>query len=325
MPVARDAVGFFKADSNEVVNCTRCPVSAKPIEVVAEALRRFIRSNQMAAYDRNTGKGLIRHLIVRVACGTGEVMVILVINGKRLPDNQRLIGMMDGAVNELQPYAEGKKYSLESVIINFNTKNTSEILGERCLTAAGKSTIEDTIDDLRFEISPLSFYQVNPIQMKKLYDKVLEYAQLTGSETVLDVYCGIGTIGLFCARKAKRVIGIESVKSAILDATRNAAINAVTNTEYICGHAEDILPKLASEGLIADVVILDPPRAGCKPKLIEAVCKVTPKRIVYVSCDAATLARDVKLLTQMGYCFEEATPVDMFLWTAHVECVALVQ
>ena len=324
MPVARDAVGFFKADSNEVVNCNRCLVSAKPMEAVAEALRKFIHSNNMTAYDRKTGKGLIRHLVVRAAHGTGEVMAILVINGKRLPDYQKLIGMMDGAVNELPPYGEGKKYSLESVIFNFNTKNTSEILGERCVTAAGKPTIEDTIGSMRFEISPLSFYQVNPVQMKKLYDKVLEYSQLTGNETVLDVYCGIGTIGLFCARAAKKVIGIESLKSAIFDANRNAAINAVTNVEYMHGQAEEILPKLAGEGFFADVVILDPPRAGCKPKLLEAVCKVAPKRIVYISCNTATLARDVKLLMEMGYRFEEAAPVDMFPWTAHVECVVLM-
>ena len=321
IPIAQNAIGFFKGKSHKVVNCNRCLTNAEPAEAIAEALRKFMRSDHVAAYDHETGKGLFRHLVVRTAYGTGEVMAMLVINGKGAPNHQKLIEMMDDAVAELPPYAEGKEYSLESVIFNINTKKTREILGERCITVAGKPTIIDTIDDLQFEISPLSFYQVNSVQMKKLYDKVLEYAQLTGNEIVLDVYCGIGTIGLFCAPNAKKVIGIESVKAAVLDANRNAVINGIVNAEYLCGQAEEILPKFAGDGLSADVVILDPPRAGCRPELLEAVCKATPKRIVYVSCDSATLARDVKLLVEKGYRFEEATPVDMFPWTTHVETV----
>jgi 23S rRNA (uracil1939-C5)-methyltransferase len=177
---------------------------------------------------------------------------------------------------------------------------------------------------LKFEISPLSFYQVNPAQMVKLYDKALEYAGLTGTETVLDLYCGVGTIGLYCASKAKKVIGIESVKSAVLDANRNAVINGIVNAEFICGKAEEELPKLLAKGVKADVVILDPPRAGCDPALLDAVAQAKPDRIVYVSCDPATLARDIKILGEKGYRFVEAQPVDMFPMTAHVECVIMM-
>ena len=283
-------------------------------------------------------------------------MVILVINGKAIPNAQKLVEMLDEAIYNVPVYEDGPlaglEFNLESVIVNINKSKNLEgqILGEECITIAGKSTITEEVGGLCFEISPLSFYQVNREQMVRLYDKALEYASLKGDETVLDLYCGVGTIGLFAAaemnRKAReateagnpmqqgRVIGIESVKGAVLDANRNATINGIVNARYVCGKAEDELPKMVSadealkdEALRvthADVAILDPPRAGCEEPLLEAVAKAAPERIVYVSCDPATLARDIKYLAAHGYEFREATPCDMFPWTGSVECVALL-
>ena len=237
----------------------------------------------------------------------------------------------------------GVEFSLESVVINVNKSKNLDgpILGEECITIAGKPTITEEVSGMKFEISPLSFYQVNREQMVKLYDKVLEYADLKGGETVLDLYCGVGTIGLFCAREMEKkadesaaegtadgmavqpgqVIGIETIKGAVLDANRNATINGIVNARYVCGKAEEELPKMMVQ---ADVAILDPPRAGCDERLLEAVVKAEPEKIVYVSCDPATLARDIKWLGEHGYEFREATPCDMFPWTSHVETVALL-
>jgi len=314
-------VGFFSAKSHEVIDCKTCSISARPAEVIADVVRTFIKSHNISLYDRATGKGLIRHVIVRTAFETGEVMAILVINGKSLPAYEEVITMMDEAVYAI----EESEYSLESVVLNINTDKTSQVLGEKSITVAGKPTISDTIRNMEFEISPQSFYQVNPIQMEKLYDKVIEYAGLTGSETVLDIYCGVGTIGLWCAAKAGKVLGIESVKSAVIDANRNAVINGIVNAQYICGQAENELPKLVESGLEANVVILDPPRAGCRQELLQAVAKTKAQRIVYVTCDIATQARDIKILKESGYEFIEATPVDMFPWSKSVEAVALLK
>jgi len=324
-PVGAAAVGFYRVKSHQVVNVNECLIQSEAAEVLAQALREYMRTDHVFAYDEKTGKGLIRHLIVKTAFGTGEVMAILVINGKGLPNGEKLVYRMDDAVNELGPDPEtGLEYSLESVILNINKKKTSEIMGEECITLAGKPTILEQAGALRFEISPMSFYQINPVQMIKLYDKALEYASLTAEKTVLDLYCGVGTIGLYCASKAKKVIGIESVKSAVIDANRNAAINGIVNAEFICGKAEEELPKLLEQGIKTDVVILDPPRAGCDPALLDAVAQAGPDRIVDVSCDPATLARDVKILGEKGYRFVEAQPVDMFPWTVHVESVVLM-
>lgn len=321
------AIGFYKPRSHEVVDCKDCMLQSPAAMAAADALRRFMEEDNITAWDERWEKGLMRHLIVKTAFGTGEVMVILVINGKGIPNASKLIEMLDDAI-----YDAG--FSLESVVVNVNKKKTAEIMSEECITIAGKPTILEQVGDMSFEISPLSFYQVNPIQMKQLYDKALEYAALTGTETVLDLYCGVGTIGLYCAGQAGQVVGIESVKNAVIDANRNAVINGIVNARFLAGKAEEELPRLlksndeedvfAAAAKSADVVILDPPRAGCKPELLEAVAQVGPKRIVYVSCDPATLARDVKLLGDMGYTFVEATPVDMFPWTGCVECVALL-
>ena len=329
----------------------------------AEALRQFMVEDHITSFDPRWEKGLMRHMIVRTAAGTGEVMVILVINGKAIPNAQKLVEMLDEAIYNVPVYDDGPlagvEFSLESVVINVNKSKNLDgpILGEECITIAGKPTITEEVSGMKFEISPLSFYQVNREQMVKLYDKVLEYADLKGGETVLDLYCGVGTIGLFCAREMEKkagesaaegtadgmevqpgqVIGIESIKGAVLDANRNATINGIVNARYVCGKAEEELPKMM--GMVdteggkepavrisqADVAILDPPRAGCDERLLEAVVKAEPSKIIYVSCDPATLARDIKWLTENGYEFREATPCDMFPWTSHVEVVTCLQ
>ncbi len=474
------AVGFYQAKSHDVVDCYDCFLQSEPAMAAAEALRQFMISDNITAYDPKWEKGLLRHLVVKTARGTGEVMVILVINGKGIPNAEKLVEMLDDAIYNLPPSEDGVEYNLESVILNVNKtegkggkgkkdqkggkpskgqavsrgQRGGSIFGAECITLAGKPTILEQVGDLEFEISPLSFYQVNPVQMEALYDKAIKYADLSGEETVLDLYCGVGTIGLFAAREmerkqqesgasgrrvdgeiagldadgtadlnsdehgvvsqsngndefmedelaagktaavmsedslvaetetdgniekssdfvenrqmtmnAGRVIGIESVKEAMLDANRNAVINGIVNARYVCGKAEEVLPQMVRrgekgslgdsesltgcgdmvEGVVAgastkpavkiddslkidhaDVVFLDPPRAGCDERLLEAVVAAAPERIVYVSCDPATLARDVKYLTGNGYAFVEGTPVDMFPWTGSVETVVLL-
>ena len=384
-PVHEPRVGFYRPKSHDVVDCEDCLLQSEPAMAAAAALRKFMEEDHITSYDPRWEKGLMRHMIVRTAAGTGEVMVILVINGKAIPNAPKLVEMLDEAIYNVPVYEDGPlagvEFNLESVIVNINKSKNLEgpILGEECITIAGKPTITEEVGGLSFEISPLSFYQVNREQMVRLYEKALEYASLKGDETVLDLYCGVGTIGLFAAAEMNRrtaelnaaaaagqaaenaasgqaavaalsgttapgqaaadkspgrVIGIESVKGAVLDANRNATINGIVNARYVCGKAEEELPKmvdpkseLKDESLRvmhADVVILDPPRAGCEQPLLEAVVKAAPERIVYVSCDPATLARDIKWLGEHGYEFKEATPCDMFPWTGHVECVVLL-
>lgn len=315
-------IGFYRPRSHQVVDCAGCAIQSEPANALAAALRRYVDETGVSIYDEKSGMGLLRHLVVKSAFQTGEVMAIFVVNGDHLPKVERLVELCDAAVNDLGE-EDSWFWSLESVVINVNRAKGSEILGHECIVVAGKSTIIDQIGDLTFEVSPLSFYQVNPEQTVKLYDTVRDYAALTGKETVLDLYCGVGTIGLYCASGAARIIGVESVKQAVLDANRNAVINGIVNAEYICGKAEEILPKRLS-GVKADVVILDPPRSGCKEELLSAVMAVSPARIIYVSCDPATLARDIKVLCAGGYHLEKAQPVDMFPHTANCEvCVKL--
>ena len=355
-PVHEPRIGFYQAKSHDVVDVSDCLLQSEPAMAAAQALRQFMEEDHITSYDPRWEKGLMRHLIVRTAAGTGQVMVILVINGKGIPNAAKLVDMLDEAIYNVPVYEEGPlagvEFNLASVVVNINKKNTSQILGDECITIAGSPTILEEIGGLQFEISPLSFYQVNRDQMMKLYGKALEYANLQGGETVLDLYCGVGTIGLFCAAEMNRlassadatsqnpsppssgrVIGIESVKGAVVDANRNAVINCIVNARFVCGKAEEELPKMVSgkdlkdESLRitqSDVVILDPPRAGCEQILLETVVSVAPEKIVYVSCDPATLARDIRFLTENGYAFVEATPVDMFPWTGHVETVVLL-
>lgn len=322
-------VGYRKAGSREALSCQSCRIQAPPALAMAEALRRFMEEDGLSAWDENWQQGLFRHLVVRTAFDTKEVQGVLVINGKGIPGSEKLIRFLDEAVLETG-------FSLESLYLNVNKDKTPEIFGKETRLLAGAKTIHEDMGPLTFEISPLSFYQVNPEATRLLYDKVLEYAALTGKERVLDLYCGVGTIGLYCAAGAKSVLGVESVREAVLDANRNAVINGIVNARFLQGKAEEILPTLLEGGeegadpelaewaAHPDVVILDPPRAGCHPSLLEAVRKAAPQRIVYVSCDPATLGRDVGILREGGYRFVEATPVDMFPWTLHVEAIILM-
>ena len=325
------AVGFYKVRSHDVVNCDNCQLQTAASMAAAETLRRFMKEDNITAWDENWQQGLMRHIIVKTAFSTKEVMVILVINGKGIPGIEKLIQMLDEAIAETG-------FSMESLYMNINTKKTSAIYGKDTLLLAGRKAIHDQIGELSLDISPLSFYQINPTMTVKLYDKVVEYAGLSGSENVLDLYCGVGAIGLYCAGNAGMVLGIESVREAVKDANRNAVINSIVNARFIVGKAEEVLPNLLDKetnakfdeedvniASNADVVILDPPRAGCPLPLLESVAQVSPMRIVYVSCDPATLARDIKILGGLGYEFVEATPVDMFPWTLHVETVVLLK
>lgn len=341
--VGSPSVGFYKAKSHQVVDCRTCGLQTHAAMACTDILRRFMKENNITGYDPQWDKGLMRHLIVRTAFGTGEVMVILVINGKSIPNTAKLVEMLDEGVAAI-PEHDGGPFSLESVYINVHKGKSSEIIGDRTECIAGKQTIEEIIGDTRYEISPMSFYQVNPLQMANLYDVATKYAALAGGETILDIYCGAGTIGLWMLDELRRrnamgstvLVGIESVKSAVMDANRNAVINGIVNARFVCGRAEDELPKLIGnpvedpeEGKLpqiehADVVILDLPRSGCDERVLSAVAEVAPSRIIYVSCDPATLSRDIKILGESGYDFIEATPVDMFPWTGHVECVVLL-
>ena len=333
-PAGRPRVGFMPRRSGNVVDCSECLVQTRAVMAAANALRRFMSEEDIPAWDPKQKKGLIRNMIVKTAFRTGEVMVIPVINGKTIPAVEKLVEYLDEGI-----YEAG--YSLESVVLNINREKDGPVMGDKCITIAGKGTILERAGDLSFEISAKSFYQTNPEQMERLYDKVSEYAELSGSETVLDIYCGTGTIGLWLADKADFVIGIESEKQAVLDANRNAVINGITNAAYICGRAEDVLPEAIGNGpgeddphdfsvqlrermRHADVALIDPPRAGCDPALLDAVADSTVRRIVYVSCDPATLARDIKVMTGKGFEFIKAAPVDMFPRSTHVECVALM-
>lgn len=285
-------------------------------EVNAKILGKVIshmETYDIEPYDEATGTGLVRHVLIRCGYSTDEIMVCLVVNGTKIPEE-------DALADSLMEIP-----GMTSIMLNTNMDQTNVILGDQVRTIRGESYITDQIGDVKFCISPLSFYQVNPVQTEKLYRKALEYAGLTGKETVWDVYCGIGTISLFLAQKAKKVYGVEIVPDAIEDAKKNAALNGIHNVKFFVGKAEDVLPKQYEKHQIyADVIVVDPPRKGCEQAVLDTIIKMEPKRVVYVSCDSATLARDVKALTENGYVLKSVTPVDQFCHTAHVETVCLL-
>ena len=338
-PVHEPRIGFRPPKSHDVIDCTDCYLQAIPAMAAADAVRQFMEEDHICSYDKRWDKGLMKGMTVKTAFGTGEVMVILETTAKGIPNAAKLVELLDDAIYEATADESGEAYcALESVVVKYEKRNgkTGKVTGTENQVLAGKPTITDVVElddgrQLSFEISPDSFYQVNPAQMRRLYGKVREYcfrddakapdceaANEKSKPVILDLYCGIGTIGLCLADKAKHVHGIEVVKEAVIDANRNAVINGIVNATYMCGKAEEAeLPE-------ADIVILDPPRAGCKPELLQAAVSTGAERIVYVSCDPATLARDLKLLQEKGYRLVEATPVDMFPHTGHVECVVLM-
>ena len=268
---------------------------------------------QIAPYDEETHKGLIRHALIRKGFSNGELMVCLVINGKKLPH-------ADIFVERLKEVP-----GMTSISYNINQEKTNVILGAELVNLYGPGYITDKIGNVSYQISPLSFYQVNPVQTEKLYGTALEYAGLTGGETVWDLYCGIGTISLFLAQKAKKVYGVEIVPPAIEDARRNAALNGMENVEFFVGKAEEVLPREYEKNQVyADVIVVDPPRKGCDSVCLDTIVRMQPKRVVYVSCDSATLARDVKYLNERGYAVERVRCCDMFGMSGHVETVVLL-
>jgi 23S rRNA (uracil1939-C5)-methyltransferase len=307
--------GFFARRSHEIIDAASCDIQHSLSDKAKDIVLGFVKALNIPVYNENTGEGIIRHVVTKIAFGTGEVMVIIVATRPEIPKVNKLVYRLKRDIP-----------GLGSIILNVNPKPGNVVLGTQNITLYGKDTIEDKLDGLTFEISPLSFYQVNSIQTEVLYKKALEFASLSGNETVYDLYCGIGTITLFAARKARLAIGIEVVTEAVEAARRNAIKNNIVNTEFHTGEAEKVFPKLFANGKKADVVFVDPPRKGCDEVLLKTLAEMSPSRIVYVSCNPSTLARDLKYLcgTDAGYEVKEVQPVDMFPWTEHVECVTLM-
>ncbi|MBP3578083.1 MAG: 23S rRNA (uracil(1939)-C(5))-methyltransferase RlmD [Lachnospiraceae bacterium] len=320
-------MGFYAGHSHNIIDCTDCAIQEPINAEILPIIKQFMQEKNISAYNEETGKGLLRHVLTRVGFHTKEVMVCLIINGRKFPGAEELALRVAKAVEEFrkEPVAEIGTYRLKSFCLNVNTEKTNVILGQEILPVYGDNYITDYIGDIRYQISPLSFYQVNPKQTVKLYEKALEYAELSGNETVWDLYCGIGTISLFLAQKAKKVYGVEIIPQAIEDAKINSKINNLSNAEFFAGAAEDVMPAKYKESngtMKADVICVDPPRKGCEESLLDTVVAMEPKRIVYVSCDPATLARDVKYLEEKGYELTKVCPVDQFGHTGHVETVA---
>lgn len=345
-PVGRNkdgkvVIGFYAGRTHSIVDYTQCAIGAPENAQILEKIRTFITENNISVYDEQSHKGLIRHILIRTGKHTGQIMVCLIINGKTLPHADKLADCLKDISG------------MSSIMININKERTNVILGSECSAIWGNSYIEDSICGIMFRISPLSFFQVNPVQTEKLYLKALEYAELTGNETVWDLYCGIGTISLLMATKARKVYGVEIVPQAIEDAKNNALRNSLNNAEFFVGKAEEVVPRIYDEDMKKaenepidskenskensglpdsasdesvmrinpDVVVVDPPRKGCDETLLDTIVKMNPKRIVYVSCDSATLARDLKYLAANGYEIVRVQPVDQFAHTVHVETV----
>ena len=312
--------GFYAGRTHDIIANTDCALGVEQNKEILEIILQYMRENKIKSYDEKTGKGLIRHALIRYGFKTKEIMVCLVVNGKRLPKAERLI--------EKLIQIEG----MTSITISPNTRRDNVIMGDSYEILWGQGYITDYIGNVKYQISPLSFYQVNPVQTEKLYGLALEYADLKGDETVWDLYCGIGTISLFLAQKAKQVYGVEIVPQAIDDAKENAKINAIDNAEFFVGKAEEVLPEYYAEyerehngeTAHADVIVVDPPRKGCDETLLETIVKMQPEKVVYVSCDSATLARDLKYLCANGYEIKMCRGVDQFPQSVHVETVVLL-
>ncbi len=311
----RIIAGFYAGRTHSIIECPDCllldPVNSDILDIVISHMEKY----NIEPYNEETHKGLVRHVLIRKGYHTGELMVCIVINGTSIK-----------AADELSDRLSTIK-GMISVCLNVNREKGNVILGRQIINILGPGYIEDMIKDIRYRISPLSFFQVNPIQTERLYSKVLEFAALTGHENVWDLYCGIGTISLFLARSAGRVYGVEIIPAAIENAKENAGLNGISNAEFFVGKSEEVLPEKYIESnrtLKADVIVVDPPRKGCDEELLDVMASMSPERIVYVSCDSATLARDLKYLCGRGYDIKKVQPVDMFAMTCHVESVVLL-
>lgn len=355
-PVRRDkdgniAIGFYAGRTHSVIDTDVCYLQDTVNDEIIKRFRKFMVNYSVEPYNEEIHTGLVRHILTRVGRKTGEVMICVIINGTELigvvpkhrknscedsgcgiRDNGENANVASDKANQRYMNVEQELVKcmedipgITSISLNVNQEKTNRILGDRCRTIWGSDTITDYIGNVKYQINPLSFYQVNPEQTEKLYSKALEYADLHGDETVWDLYCGIGTISLFLAQKAKKVMGVEIVPAAIDDAKKNAEMNGFDNVEFFVGKAEVVLPEqYEKHGVYADVIVVDPPRKGCDEIAISTMVKMQPKRIVYVSCDPATLARDVKMLVAAGYEVKKVCAVDQFGHSGHVECVVLM-
>ncbi|MFB4165015.1 23S rRNA (uracil(1939)-C(5))-methyltransferase RlmD [Alteribacillus sp. JSM 102045] len=307
--------GFFQKRSHQIIDMEACIIQQKENDDSVQAVKEMADKYNIKAFDEEKHRGTLRHVVTRYAKNTDQLMIVLVTNGPDLPHKKNLIkDIREGIPN------------VASIVQNINNKRTNVIFGDKTIVLWGEEYIYDTIGDVKFAISARSFYQVNPLQTKVLYDKALEYADLRGNENVIDAYCGIGTISLFLAKKAKHVYGVEVVPEAVSDAKRNARLNKIENVDFAVGEAEEVIPWwYKAHGIQPDVFVIDPPRKGCDETLLDTMLSMKPERIVYVSCNPATLARDLKILEEGGYETKEVQPVDMFPQTTHIECCALIE
>ncbi len=307
----KTVAGFYATGSHRVIEAERCPLQPKIFDKLLSFTLKFMDTHRLSAYDEQTGKGLVRHLYLRRGEKSGEIMLCLVLNGSKFPED--FLPALTAAFPEVK-----------CVCINENSEKTNVILGKKTRFLTERTYILDTLLGKEFAISPASFYQVNPVQTERLYAKAAELADIRENETVLDLYCGIGTIGICTASNAKALVGIEIVPEAVDNAAANAARNHLKNTRYLCADAKRGAAQLIGEGYHFDTIIIDPPRKGCDNETLEALCTLAPRKLVYISCDPATLARDIKFLSAHGFTLQSATPVDLFPRTTHVETVALL-
>lgn len=305
-------IGFYALHTHRIINCRDCVLQPEIFADIVAVIRKWTVEFGISIYNSETGNGLLRHIYIRQGAVSKEIMVCLVINGERIPKEAELVKRLCEIPD------------IKSIVLNINRLNNNVILGEECKTVYCADYIYDELCGVKIRLSPLSFYQVNHAQAEKLYRKAAEYAQLDGSQTVLDMYCGAGTIGLSMADKAKNVIGVEIVEPAVRDAKINAGLNGIKNAQFYCADASQAAQMLKEEGIKPDVIVLDPPRKGCSAELVKTVSEMQPDRVVYVSCDPATLARDCKRFGELGYKTEKLTAVDLFPRTVHVETVTLI-
>lgn len=306
--------GFYKPRTHEIIDTDESVIHMEAINDAIKIVKEICSELGVTAYNEEAHTGVLRHIMARFGRKTDELMIVLITRTEKLPHREEIVGKIVAALP-----------NVKSIVHNVNPKRTNVILGERTQVLWGQDVIYDYIGNVKFAISPRSFYQVNPVQTQVLYDKALAYAGLTGEEIVFDAYCGIGTISLFLAQQAKKVYGVEVVSDAINDAKKNADLNGITNVEFTVGEAETVIPNWAKEGIHADVIVVDPPRKGCDATLLKTIIEMKPKRVVYVSCNPATLARDLGILEADDYQTVEVQPVDMFPMTMHVECCALLK
>lgn len=318
LPIAKENgkvnIGFYAPRSHNIIDLKSCIIQDERADKIIKILREWIEEFNITIYDEKEHKGKLRHIMVRSGFRTGEIMIVLVTKDKKLPYKEELI-------NKLTHNLQG----IVSIIQNINPQNTNVVLGKESFVLWGNDKIIDYIGNLKFIITPLSFFQVNPMQTEVLYNKALEYADLKGNEVVFDAYCGTGTISLLLSQKAQKVYGVEVINEAIESAKLNAKENNVDNVDFVVGKSEEVIPELIEKGIKANVVVVDPPRKGCERALLESIAKMCPEKIVYVSCDPATLARDLGILEKLGYKTMRVQPVDMFAQTYHIECVIGMQ